>query len=241
MQEEQPKTKKYSASTIIITSLAVIIILVLAFFLYYYSASPVPSVPEESGGVSKVVKENVAKEPEIAQIAPTNVVNFAPPQTLPTVQKSGKCFSSSIAQPYRQDAFRCQVLNQIYDPCFTTTRAGVVFCQMNPLATDTFLIKLTQALPKAPELKDKKTNWAWFLKLENGAICSPFTGTRPSFGGNKIAYYGCKSDNKDEQVVLLGDLTEGYIWLADEAVLVKSGANWTIKSSRQVNIDTVWK
>lgn len=240
MEEQQPPIKKKrSASTIIVSFLAVIIIIALAGLFYYYSIKPAPAVPEE---LRSVVNKKPAQK--IPQIIPTDVITFSPPATLPMVQKSGKCWVSSIAAPFRKDAWRCMVVNSIYDPCFETPQKGLIYCQMNPLEPDSVLIKITQTLPKPDVPPTIQENWAWFLTLKDGTFCSPFTGTRPFFGTGpdaKVAYYGCKSDNKDQQIVLLGDLKEDVVWTAEEAVLTKTGTNWTIKSTQQVDIDTVWQ
>jgi len=240
--EEAPR--KRSASTVAVTIISVIIILVLAFLFYYFTVKLSLTNDEESpsGNTNQVSKPAVV---------PTNVITFLPPETLPSTQQSGNCFANSIAQPFRQDAWRCTVGNAISDPCFETAPStgsgqakGFVFCQMNPLTSDSFLIKLTKALPSPEAPVNKQTNWAWFLTLKGGIICSPFTGTRPFFGAGpdaQVAYYGCKSDNKDQQIVLLGDLIEGNVWKANEAILIKTGTAWTISSTQQVDIETVWK
>jgi len=238
---------KYSISTIVVTSVVVIIILVLGFFLYYFLSKSIPLTSE--GFSSTVVKNNnknniqvspALKEPPPPQIIPTNVINFTPPQILPVVQKSGKCFASSIASPFRQDAFRCMVGSSIYDPCFTINKNGFVYCQIGIDDSTGFLMKLTQALPRVSVPKNIQTNWAWYLKLEDGTACAPFTGSRPNFGSD-IAYYGCKSADKEQQIVLVGDLIEGSVWLAKELIVVKNGTSWVTKSSAQVKINTVWK
>ncbi|MGA2418123.1 MAG: hypothetical protein ABSF55_02705 [Candidatus Staskawiczbacteria bacterium] len=239
MEEQQPQSKKYSVSTIIITSVAVIIIFILAFLFYYYSTMPAPVAPQESAPVT-----TSQQQPPAPQIIPTNIITFAPPATLPTVQKNGKCFASSIAEPYRQDAFRCMIGNLIYDPCFSIAQKGFVYCQVNVDESTGFLMKLTQALPKVSVPAVMQDNWAWFLQLKDGTYCSPFTGTRPFYGSGpnaQVAYYGCNSNNKDEQVVLLGDLTKGDVWTAQEAILTKTGTAWTIQSTQRVDIDTVWQ
>lgn len=237
--EESPK--KHSLSTIIITALAVIIILVLAFLFYYYSIKAVPSVPQTSAPTAN--NTNIAVVPA-QQIIPTNVIPFTPPEVLPTVQKNGSCWVNSIASP-RQDAWRCMVGNVISDPCFEMKQSGFVFCQMNPSQPDFFVIKLTKDLPKASAPITVQDNWAWFLTLKDGTICSPFTGTRPFFNENQVAYYGCKSNNKDEQSVLLGDLTKDIVWKANKAILTKTGGvtsgSWTIQSTEQVEVDIVWQ
>jgi hypothetical protein len=134
--------------------------------------------------------------------------------------------------------------NSIYDPCFSIGVKEFVFCQMNPLVEDSFLIESTKDLPEVKVTTENQNNWAWFVKLEDGIYCSPFTGTRPFFGENEnaqIAYYGCNSQNKDEQIVLLGDLMRSNIWTAKKAIIVKDGENWVIKSIDNAQIDTVWQ
>ncbi len=246
MEENQlptPHKEKYSLSTIVVATLAIIIILVLAGLLYHFYTEPNNEVYEK---VAPAIKKNVVvpkSEENPATDQKTFVTNFVPSQKLPATQMSGKCFASSIADPYRVDAWRCMVQNTIYDPCFETDQKGFVFCQVNPLLPDAVSIKLTQALPKASVVA-KQDNWAWFLRLKDNTICSPFTGTRPFFGTGadaKIAYYGCKSNNKDEQIVLLGDLIPGEVWQANEAILTKTGTAWTIKSTQQVDINAIWQ
>ena len=245
MAEEQ---KQYSKSTIIITAIVIIIILILSYLYYYYSTAQVPA-PKVTAPV--VTNKNVVKQPPappVVQVTPTNIITFAPPQVLPAATQKGNCFASSIAEPFRKDAWRCMVVNSIYDPCFETPQKGVVFCQVNPLSADSVLIKLTKALPAVSLPATVQDNWAWFLTLKDGTYCSPFTGTRPFFSTGpsaQVAYYGCRSNNKDEEIVLLGDLTQGNVWTANEAILTKSGGvpsgSWTIKASRQADVDTVWK
>ena len=216
--EEQ---KKHSWGIIIVIIIAV---LVLAGLVYFYFASTATIY-------------SVKKVP----VAPTNVITFTAPEVLPAVQQNGECFSESISAPYRQDAWRCMIGNSIYDPCFETPQNGLVFCQENPLASDSVLIKITKPLPARTALANAQDNWAWFLTLEDGTYCSPFTGTRPFFSPDQVAYYGCHSDNKDQQIVLLGDLTKNNVWTASEVVLTQNGGSWAIKSTQQANIKTVWQ
>jgi hypothetical protein len=234
--------KKYSVSTIIITAIAIIIILVLAFLFYDYSIKPISLAP-----LAVVESSGVKTTPPLAppvQIIPTNVIRFLPPEILPAEQKSGYCWVSSIAEPFRTDAFRCMVGNLIYDPCFSTIQKGFVYCQTNTDSSTGFLIKLTKPLPSPEVPKVVQNNWAWFLMLRDGTYCSPFTGTRPFFGQGpsaEVAYYACDSINNDQQVVLLGDITAGNVWTAEEAFLVKDGTNWVVASSQKADIDTIWQ
>jgi hypothetical protein len=239
---ESSKKNKNSVATITVTALAIIIILVLGFLFYYFSVKSISLAGIETASISGSVNNVVVKTPPTEF---TNVMHFTPSEVLPKETKNGNCQSSSVAEPYREDAFRCMVDNDIYDPCFLTSQDGFVFCQVNPLAPEAFLIKLSKPLPEPflPEVMQE--NWGWFVKLKDGNYCSPFTGTRPFLGtgyDEEVAYYGCKSTDKDQQVVLIGDLTKGNVWTANEAILIQqSDKSWTINLIQQVDIDTVWQ
>jgi len=226
--------------TVIITVAATIIIVALAFLFYYYAikSSSIAKTELTSDAIVNSIASASSSTPDTSNF--TKIISFKAPDTLPETVEVGKCWTNSISQPYREDAFRCMIESSIYDPCFTTNKEGFVFCQMNPLKEDSFLIKLTESLPKLEIPAEKQDNWAWFIKLKDGTYCSPFTGTR-MFVGEDIAYYGCNSATKGETVVLIGDLKAGDIWTADKATLVKSGQTWTTKSLENVEIDSVWQ
>jgi hypothetical protein len=234
--EGENKNDFYDIAVVVIT---VVVIIALAFFLYYFSSKNSSLVKTETASVSGTLSNFSEKNNA------TNVIFFKPSEILPANIKIGHCFIGSVAEPFRQDAFRCMVQNEIYDPCFKTLKDGFVFCQTNPLVPEAFLIKLTKSLPLIQEVQNEQNNWAWFLKLKDGAYCSPFTGTRPIFEEKQIAYYGCNpSDNLpagEKQVVLMGDLITGNVWTANKAILEKDGQNWKIKSLEKVEIDTVWR
>jgi hypothetical protein len=225
-------------ANIIIAVFAIIIILGLAFLYYYYSikmqsfsqSSPVNS----SAAVSASLSEKINPEDF------TKVIKFSVPENLPEISKSGKCWTNSVAYPYREDAFRCIVENSVYDPCFTTNQKDIVFCQTNPTKESSFLIKLTEDLPVAKLPEKIQDNWSWFVLLKDGTYCPPYTGTRPLVEKN-IAYYGCNSQAKDEVIVLMGDLKKGDVWKATRAVLTQEENKWKTKSSEVVEIDSVWQ
>jgi len=228
------KEKDKSVMDIVITVLAVIIIFVLAFLFYYY-AIKMESV-SDAGNLAGL-SAPLQKQPETRA---TEVIDFQVPSVLPDDSVEGKCFASSVAQPYRNDAFRCLVKNSIYDPCFATAQEGIVFCQTNPFEGNAFLIKLTEKLPAIENLQNSGENWGWFVELSDGTYCSPFTGTRPVVDDN-IAFYGCQSDDSSKIIVLFGDLISGTTWRANKAVLTRSDSSWQIDSVEAVNIDSVWK
>lgn len=225
-----------SVSTIVVTVLAIIIILLMASLIYRYSATPYPVV--DSGDFVSSVSVPKKKP----AVSPTIVIPFEAQNIGTGNSKIGRCFSGSIAYPFRQDAWRCLAENKIYDPCFQTSEKNTVFCQMNPLKTESFLIKLTQPLPAPDAPSITQDNWSWFLVLKDETYCSPFTGLKPFLGRDKIANYGCKSfHNPDEYVVLLGDLVKGNVWKAQKAVLAKNGSIWEIQSEEQVEVMAVWQ
>ena len=226
--------RRYPLSTIIITAAAIIIILFLAFLLFYYSNKDISWAYDKNMPSNNFAAGDLS---QTAQIIATNVIHFIPPEILPGIQTTGDCEESSIAQPYRQDSWRCIVQDEIYDPCFTVADKGVVFCPVDPSKDNSILVKLENPLGKPFVPATIKNNWAWFLKLADGTYCSPFTGTLPPLK-NGVASYGCSGETGK---VLIGDLTEGNVWTAREAILVQSGRNWVIKSSQQIAIDTVWQ
>lgn len=224
---------------IIITVFTVIIILALAFLYYYYAIKLKTFSQTNSNSEYSIAAVGASlsnKNPEDF----TKIIDFKVPEKLPETIKSGRCWTNSVADPYREDAFRCIVENSVYDPCFLTNQKDIVFCQMNPLKESSFLIKLTENLPAVKLPEKNQNNWAWFLKLHDGTYCSPYTGARPLVGQN-IAYYGCNSGVKEETVVLLGELVKGNVWKATKATLTQENKKWQIKSSQEVKIDSVWQ
>jgi hypothetical protein len=104
---------------------------------------------------------------------------------VPSVQTvSGFCWGSS-AVTERNDAWRCLVGNNIYDPCFSSEFAfGVVVCPI-PWNDSGIEIQLTKPLPTAsghlaPSLKLQP----WAIQTASGADCvlASVAGPRPIHG-----------------------------------------------------------
>lgn len=221
---------------IIIAVFTIIIIIALSFLYYYYAIKNKSVAGVEIASLSGAFANNANQNNQDF----TKVINFTAPNVLPEKIESGECKTNSIAQPYRVDALRCIVGDSVYDPCFTTFQENIVFCQMNPLKEDSFLIKLDENLPSGAISTETKDNWAWFVKLKDGTYCSPYTETRPIIGTQE-AYYGCNSSVQGERVVLIGDLIKGDIWTADKATLTKGEEGWETKNLEKVKIDSVWQ
>ncbi|KKP32831.1 MAG: hypothetical protein A2312_00175 [Candidatus Staskawiczbacteria bacterium RIFOXYB2_FULL_32_9] len=247
----------YFLGTIIIVFFSLIIITIVIVY-YWIATDSVPKyisiyfLPEEIKIDNNILPELQKKEPIVIEKETnpnaTKVIKYSFPEIMPSEIKDGSCQEYSKAQPYRDDAFKCTIEETVYDPCFSNgkkdlpAQAGQVVCQMNPLSQDIFIINL-----KDPLLEEKlpvvlRTNWAWFLELEDGTICAPYTGSRPLIN-NTEAFYGCKAKVKGDLDVLMGDLIIGEIWTAKRMIVTKdeAGTGWDTKFSETVKIKTIWQ
>jgi hypothetical protein len=233
--------KKISLSNVFLTAFIILIIFALAFSFYYFAVMPPPTKIAVTNIVSVQNDGQDAAKKEIQIITErTEIILFSPPEILPEIIKQGDCLAS-VAQPYRQDAFKCKVLTDLYDPCFVTNQKDTLFCKTNPILGDIVAIKNIKALPTISLPKDVKINWAWFIELEDGTYCSPYIATRPIVDG-RLVYYGCKSAIKDQTIVLTGELNnQELLWKAKKAIVVKNGVNWKVQTSEDVDIKTVWQ
>ncbi len=237
---------------IVVAIIATMIILLIIIFYYWLATDSMPSqiksylLPKPVNIDVGVLPKEVKTEPLVQDNKPkenaTKVIKYVFPETLPENVKSGSCFDNSIAQPYRSDAWRCTAGSTIYDPCFSSeSNKNKVVCQMNPLGEDVFIINLTEPLPLSKKVEFKE-NWAWFLELEDGTICSPYTEKNPLINEEK-AIYGCKPQVKGDLDVLIGDLINGETWKARRIVVTKdsAGTGWDTKSSEDINIKNIWQ
>lgn len=247
--------KIFSNLKVIVTTLTIIIIIALSFLYYYYGVLLIP-VSEFSGTTEKVGygPENLGQEnpgtpqtpeapdlpetpqqPQLPEGEYTKITSYFPPAVLPTATKQGKCQLNSIAQPYRQDTWRCVAENKVYDPCFAIQEDKVI-CQMNPLVNDIFIIKL--ASPLLP--KTAKDNWAWFLTFNDGTYCAPYTGRRPQVQNEEV-YYGCKTPTGNQTMVILGELKKSTKWTARTAILLFQNNQWKVSSIKEMEVKEVWQ
>ena len=128
--------------------------------------------------------------------------------------------------------------NGIYDPCFSSGED--VICGADPnVPTVSFLLNLTEPLPE-PEVPQDTTGHAWQVELADGATCVYATGATGGVGDERINYL-CPSPDPDQDVVILGDLIEGSLWLAKRAVLSGGPPEPTVLESAEVPIRTVWR
>ena len=185
---------------------------------------------------------------------PTRVMVYEPP--LPansTPVEKGSCFASSIAAPYRADAWRCMVGNAISDPCFELATGGgkSLLCGANPAAVSTssmFVLQLTKSLPQASVPAPASTTSgttqpsAWLVQLVDGTICTPFTGTRPFDASGDVATYACNGGPNESMI--FGDLNNASpVWTAEIGSLSTATSTFPppMVASATVPIYAVWQ
>jgi hypothetical protein len=106
---------------------------------------------------------------------------------------SGSCFAGSLASR-RDDAWRCTVADDIYDPCFSdpTGSAGFVVCPEfgdPPRMVDR--IDLTGALPSAENTAAPGTRKGLpfvLLARPYAGYCDLLTGTTGTVRGRRVRY-----------------------------------------------------
>jgi hypothetical protein len=170
-----------------------------------------------------------------SSVPPTQVIQYVP--AVPSgAEQQGRCWTSSLAVA-RDDAWRCMVGNEIFDPCFAVSSAQTIVCDADPATNKPgFVLKLTEPLP-APDVpaQVKQSYQGWLVQLSDGTICSYATGATTGVNGERVNYL-CS-----DKWGLLGDLHPGRVWTADK-VIIEVGPNGpTLKQSETVTIRTVWQ
>ena len=155
--------------------------------------------------------------PALAQsnVTQTEVTMFAP--SVPSGQpREGQCWTRSIAAD-RAGAWRCEIGNEIHDPCFQVPPLQhAVVCGADPFGKTGFVLKLTKPFPveKAPPAA-----WPspWILQLADGSICEPFTSTRPAIN-DEPAQWSCIKPGVTPSPAtnsLVTKVHPGDVWTAD--------------------------
>lgn len=109
--------------------------------------------------------------------------------------RRGFCWTGSLADSGRGDAWRCLIGDRIYDPCFSDrsgAATGFVVCALTPWSAKAVKIVLTRKLPLAQRNRSgapmRRAPWA--IKLESGKACTALTGATGTIRGQGVAY-GC--------------------------------------------------
>ena len=92
------------------------------------------------------------------------------------------------------------------------------------------MLELTEPLPE-PELGQLSN--PWLVELEDGTVCGLSTGTAPVIDDVR-ADYAC-----DDFSNLLGELQQGEIWMAEQAIIEPGDDGFVLVESQMVPIRTV--
>jgi hypothetical protein len=148
--------------------------------------------------------------------AETQVVFFTP-AIPPGKPQEGSCWTRSIAVD-RPGVWRCTVGNAIHDPCFQVPpNPDQLVCDADPaLGKSGFVTKLTKALP--PETAPPAV-WPspWIMKLADGSVCEPYTGTRPAVNGEPAPWFCIKPGVPPSPRTnsLVTKVNPGEVWTVD--------------------------
>jgi hypothetical protein len=145
----------------------------------------------------------------------TSVKQFYPVGIRDTATLSGDCWVTSLAAP-RLDAWRCIVINTIYDPCFSSpSYKDYVICDASPTGDMRGIkVTLTKALPTSTA--SPADHQPWTLRLSNGVVCAFLTGAT-SIIDNQRVNYGCTDGG-----FIPGSPTQGTIWTVNEKLPAQS-------------------
>jgi hypothetical protein len=222
----------------------IVLVVVVLFGVGQFFANPATINPNTTNNETTSTS---TKSPAVAPA--TQIVAYVPPsQASSTSVKNGSCWTNSIAAPFRSDAWRCTVGNSISDPCFQLPNStSSLLCNVNPIvvnSTSTFVLKLTQPLPASqvpPGLAP--SDWAWLVQLQDGTLCTPFTGTLPITATHDVANYGCAPGPLGKDLLIFGDLnSSSSAWTAEVGTLNETTSSLpTVASSSTVPVATVWQ
>ncbi len=223
----------------------IVFLLVLLFGVGQFFTASVPIAPSASSTQS--TSGTTASSTPV--IPPTTLIKYVPSQPSASIKVvNGSCWTNSIAAPFRADAWRCTVGNNISDPCFQIPNSANLLCNINPTvtnATSSFVLKLTKPLPK-PQIPQglAPKDWAWLIQLSDGTLCTPFTGTLPAIAGDHSANYSCAPGPLGDNLLIFDDLdTSRPVWTADVGTLSQNGTSTlpTIATSQTVTIAGIWQ
>jgi len=186
---------------------------------------------EPTQPVTRIFGIKVVLEEAVEPVTATEVIQFVP--DVPDETQPGACFTSASGLQ-REDAYRCSTEDgMIYDPCFVVDDAPTVVCGADPITGAAgFVLELTEPLPE-PELGT--LSQPWLVELQDGTVCGLSTGTAPVIDDVR-ADYAC-----DDFSNLLGELQQGEIWMAEQAIIDLGDDGFVLVESEMVPIRTVWQ
>lgn len=185
--------------------------------------------PLEAANASVVTLFNVK---EVVTAEATQINDFLP--LIPQEVRSGSCQANSqiVNEAY---AWRCQVANEIFDPCLTAADGRTIVCGAVPMKQEGFKLRLSQPLP-VPEVAPKMTRHSlpWLVELADGIVCW-LTTDNLEVAGQRVSYL-CSDESE-----ILGEPRRGEVWTARKVLLEKEQTDWQIKSSEWIDIFAIWR
>jgi hypothetical protein len=143
-----------------------------------------------AGGPSATFAQTAENQTRVRQFVPFSIRGLSPSLTV-TSQVNGNCWTGSVADAGRADAWRCMAGNAIYDPCFqpgaTPGVGGQVACAQTPWSGSVVLLTLTEPLPEMANQANPNA-LPWALELTNGKQCSFAGGATGVVAGQRINY-----------------------------------------------------
>jgi hypothetical protein len=81
------------------------------------------------------------------------------------------------------------------------------------------------------------------VQLQDGTLCTPFTGTLPVTATGIAANYGCAPGSLGKDLLIFGDLNaSSSVWIANIGTISETSSSMpTIATSSTVPVATVWQ
>ena len=185
--------------------------LLAALLLALLALTTTPAAPS-AAQTPRVTDVHVLVVAELAALNPTLQI---------TDHITGSCWTGSLANPGRPDAWRCASGSRIYDPCFMAgIQPPAVACLQTPWATETVLLTLEEPLHIPADPAAMLAQQPWALELADGVRRTvATTGAGLSIAGMRVTY-GCSDGSSAVGTV---DRTEP-VW----RIFMRARGSWVL-------------
>lgn len=133
----------------------------------------------------------VTSRPAPAAVTASHVVRVGP-QTPVTRTVSGRCFTSSVSDPDRTDAYRCLGGNLLLDPCLPqvppVATGAVLVCPQTPFGPS---VRLRTTGPLPAGLPSPPAPMPWAVRTASGLVCQSVGGGTVTTVAGGSALYRC--------------------------------------------------
>ena len=174
----------------------------------------------------------------------TTVIRYAVPSDLPNfVQYPAATCAESRAAWFRDDARRCSVESNEFDPCFKHVN-GLLWCVSDPSKKpggSVVAVADPRTLAPSHPRTQGLSHTAWLFELADGSTCRPLADS-----GREIErlteLYSCKWGTDGNADAVLGELeTSLPVWTIRKVLINKKVDPQTIKSFVVAPVKTVWQ